>query len=76
MTKLEIAKEIIKSDYHQASCGIFNCRNWVGDPMTNIYNDGELSIDICYHYAYFEVFGLSDEDFEELERFYNNLDEE
>ena len=72
-SKLEIAKKIIKENYHAGNCGIFNCRNWVGDSMTNIYDDGELAIDICYGWAYFEVFGLSDEEFTELERFYNSL---
>ena len=74
MTKLDIAKEIIKQNYDMADCGLFYCRNWVGDPMTNIYDDGELAIDICYPYLYFEVFGLSKEDCYELTDFYNNLE--
>ena len=44
--------------------------------MTTIYKDNELTIDICYHYSYFEVFGLSKADFSELEKFYNTLDKE
>ena len=76
MTKLEIAKEIIKDHYHMAECGLFNTRNIISDPMDTIYSDGELSIDICYHYEYFEVFGLSQKDFDELLTFYNNLSED
>lgn len=30
-------KQIIKSLYLQASCGIFNTRNWCGDLTTNIF---------------------------------------
>jgi len=71
--KLDIAKRIIKENFCDADCGIFNCRNNAGDHMTNIYNDGELLIDVCYHWSYFEVFGLSDADFIELERFYDIL---
>lgn len=41
--------------------------------MTTIYKDDELTIDICYDYSYFEVFGLSDTEFEELEDFYESL---
>ena len=41
--------------------------------MQSLYDDGELQIDICYHYSYFEVFGLSYEEFRELELFYNEL---
>ena len=74
MNKLEIAKKIIKENYHAGNCGIFNSRNILGDPMVNIYDDNELIIDICYYYGYFEVFGLSEEEFIELERFYNELE--
>lgn len=72
--KLDIAKRIIKEYYDEAWCGIFASRNIVGDPMNSIYDDGELSIDICYHWSYFEVFGLSNDDFTELQKFYNSLD--
>ena len=69
--KLDIAKRIIKEHLCDADCGIFNCRNNAGDHMTNIYDDGELLIDVCYYWSYFEVFGLSDADFIELEKFYD-----
>jgi hypothetical protein len=76
MNKLDIAKDIIKEFYFLADCGIYDTRNIVGDRMTTIYEDDELTIDICYDYSYFEVFGLSKTDFNELEKFYNTLDEE
>jgi hypothetical protein len=76
MNKLDIAKKIIKENYTNADCGIFNSRNIVGDPMITIYRGNELTIDICDQYAYFEVFGLSDDEFDELEKFYNTLDKE
>ena len=73
MNKLEKAKEIIKEYYKEGDCGIYDSRNIVGDWMTNIYDDGDLAIDICYSYSYFEVFGLSDEEFDELARYYSEL---
>ena len=76
MTKLDIAKDIIKEFYFLADCGIYDTRNIVGDRMTTIYEDDELIIDICYNYSYFEVFGLSEADFNELEKFYNMLEKE
>lgn len=76
MTNLEKAKQIIKEYYHYANCGIYDCRNVVGDPMTQIYGDGDLFIDICYYYSYFEVFGLSNDEFQELEKFYDSLGDE
>lgn len=75
MSNLEKAKKVIKEYYRRADCGIFDSRNTVGDMMTTIYSDGNLTIDICYGYSYFEVFGLSDEEFEELHKYYNTLEE-
>ena len=75
MNNLEKAKEIVKKYYKDADCGIFNSRNVLGDRMMTIYKDESISIDICYNYAYFEVFGLTKEEFRELEKYYNSLEE-
>lgn len=75
-TRLDKAKEIIKDNIGDANCGIFDSRNLVGDKMDNIYEDNELTIDICYDWEYFEVFGLSDLEFSELESYYYELLEE
>lgn len=71
--KLERAKQVIEENLDDARYGIFDSRNIVGDRMDNIYDEDGLSIDICYHYEYFEVFGLSASDFAKLEKFYNKL---
>ncbi len=73
MTKLDKAKNLIEMHYKKADCGIFDSRNTVGDEMTTVYKDRELQIDICYFYEYFEVFGLSNAEFKELKRYYNEL---
>lgn len=73
MSNLERAKAIIKRNWKDADCGIFDCRNWIGDLMEMLYEDDELRIDICRHYSYFEVLGLSQEEFEELEKYYHEL---
>lgn len=75
MNNLEKAKEIIKALYNVADCGIFDSRNVAGDAMTTVYEDENLTIDVCYKYSYFEVFGLSDTEFEELESYYDALAE-
>ena len=74
MNKLDKAKEIIKEYYRSADCGIFNSRNIFGDPMTTVYEDEDLLIDICYRYSYFEVFGLTIKEFKELKEYYNSLE--
>ena len=73
MSNLEKAKAVIKGHISDADCGIFNSRNIAGDWMENIYDDGNLVIDICYGWEYFEVFGLTDDEFKKLENYYNDL---
>ena len=46
--KVKKVKEVIKEHISSARCGIYDCRNIVGDRMTNIYDDGDVWIDICY----------------------------
>ena len=72
-TNVEIAKRIIEENIEDAKCGLFFSRNIMGDRMTNIYDDENISIDICYGYMYFEVFGLTREEQEELEKYYIKL---
>ena len=76
MSNLEKAKEIVKENFDDASFGLFDTRNAVVDAMTNIYDENGLIVDICYEYMYFEVFGLSDDEFAELLKYYNSLKEE
>ena len=73
MTKLDRAKKIISDNYRDAGCGIFDCPNFVGDTMETIYDEDGLQVDICYHWAYFEVFGLTEKEFADLKKFYLKL---
>ena len=55
--------------------GIFNSRNTFGDSMTTIYDepaDGVV-VDASYGYGYIEIFGLTDEEFEDAKREITNL---
>lgn len=47
-------------------CGIFDSRNTVGDMMENIYDKDGIQVDVCRHWDYIEVFGLSSEEFKSL----------
>lgn len=73
MSKLETAKDIIRRNIDDGKYGIFNCRNIAGDPMTTIHKEDGLQIDICFRYEYFEVFGLSDDEFSRLVEYYTEL---
>lgn len=72
-TKLEKAKSVIKDYYRAARCGIYNTRNIALDPMFTLYKDEEITIDICPSWSYFEVFGLSYDEFKQLEEYYERL---
>lgn len=73
MSKLEIAKKVIAENIDDARCGIYDTRNMVGDTMETLYDSNDLTIDICYFWMYFEVFGLTDNEFAELEKYYKTL---
>lgn len=74
--KVEKVKSIIAKNVDDAKCGIFNCRNLVGDPMETLYGDNEVQVDICYGHEYFEIFGLTHEEFAEVESFYQQLNDD
>ena len=71
--RIEAVKKIIKENINDARCGIFNSRNILGDFMAEIYNKDGVEVDICYGYSYFEVFGLSEKEFSEVEKYYESL---
>lgn len=73
MTNVEKVEKVIKENYSDGDCGVFDSRNTVGDTVTTIFEEDGITVDICYDYAYFEVFGLSREEYEEVYDFYCQL---
>ena len=73
MSRLEKAKKVIKENIKDAEYGIFSSRNIANDEMINIYAEDGVYIDICYDSAYFEVFGLTGKEFDELGGYYYDL---
>ncbi len=76
---LDVAKAVIKANFVEG--GIFDTRNVVGDPteplfIGNLFDHRghmeRLQIDVLPG-DYFEVFGLTDEEFAELHQFYEEL---
>lgn len=70
---VEKVKEVIKNNIEDALYGIFDCRNVVGDPMETIYDEAGVRIELCHNWGYFEVFGLTNKEFLEVESFYKDL---
>ena len=64
---------VILAYVDKAECGIFFSRNIAGDPMYNIYDEDGITVDICETYEYFEVFGLTENEQRDLEKFYRVL---
>ncbi len=73
MSNLQKAEAIITENIKDGRFGIFDTPNLVGDVMSTLYQDPELCVRICYPYHYFEVFGLTDDEFNQLELFYAEL---
>lgn len=71
--RIDKVKNVIRNHYSDAECGLFFTMNWAGDPMSTIWEEDGVTIDICYEYQYFEVFGLTEEEENELLAFYNSL---
>lgn len=70
---LEEVKNVIKENIAYAECGLYSTRNTVGDYMETIFENEHFTVDICYCYSYFEVFGTTEKEFEELYEFYDSL---
>lgn len=64
---------MIKGNFNFGSLGIFNTRNIAGDNLFPIYKKNGVRIEICPYYEYFEVFGLTCEEFEEVKEYYAHL---
>ena len=73
ISRIEKVKNVMRNRYIDAMCGLFFTRNLVGDRMSTIWAEDGVTIDICYDYEYFEVFGLTEEEEDELSAFYNSL---
>ena len=73
VSRIDKVKNVIRDRYSDAMCGLFFTPSWIGDPMSTIWEEDGVTIDICYRYEYFEVFGLTEEEENELLAFYNSL---
>lgn len=74
--EFEEVKKLIRANYDYADCGLYGTRNTIGDYMTNIFEGEYFTLDICYDYRYFEVFGATLEEFSILKAIYNKLERE
>ena len=71
--EIEKVKELIKENIEYGSCGLFNCGNWIGDSVETLFKGSFLILKQCYGYCYFEVFGTTENEFDELMKWYEDL---
>lgn len=64
MNKIDKLKRFLQENYPNEQA--FNTRNTAGDNMERVYDEDEIIVDYCYYYSYIEIFGLTDEEFEDL----------
>lgn len=74
--ELAEVKSVIAQNYDCADCGIFFTGNVVGDEMETIFDGEFFTVDICYGWSYFEVFGCDEDEEAELKEFYDGCDED
>ena len=72
INKLDKAKEIIAQYFDSGDCGIFDTYGTDIEPSSLLYEGDGLEILLNFYWAYFDVIGLSDEEFAELEEWYEN----
>lgn len=66
-------KNVLKERILEGGCGIFDCRGWTPDPKCTIFNEDGVIVDICHGYEYFEILGLTDEEFKLVADYYQKL---
>lgn len=71
--ELEKVKEIIKVTIDDYSCGLYSTRNVVGDCMETMFNGKYFTLDACYNWSYYELFGTTEDEFKEIKDYYNKL---
>lgn len=69
--ELAEVKSVIAENYCCADFGLFFTRNVVGDRMETVFDGEFFTVDICYGYAYFEVFGCDEDEASERRSFYD-----
>lgn len=65
--------DLIKEKYDDAECGMFFTRNIVGDLTKTIFSGQFFTLDICYEWAYFEMFGCTEVERNTVECVYKTL---
>ena len=67
--RIDCLKRFIQNRFHDG-IQMFDSHGWAGDYMTTIYDDDDIFINYAPSWEYIEVFGLTDDEFNNLEAAY------
>jgi len=71
--ELEKVLDLIKERYDDASAGMYFTRNVVGDGMTQLFEGEFFTLEICYDWGYYELFGCDEAERNKVEVIYETL---
>ena len=71
MTDYELAKTVLKAQLDYAGEELYDSDNIAGDPVETLFDNGRFHINLCADYGYFDVVGLSSDDFAHLKMWWN-----
>ena len=73
-SRVEKLKPLIKEHIEEARYGMFNTHGTLGDTYySTLYHDDDIEIRIYHDWLYFEVFGLTSDEYRELYDYYTEL---
>lgn len=65
-----------QGNYYIGAYGVFNCESLEQtDVRVTVFKNEGVELKVCHGYGYFEILGLSDEDFKTVKRAYRNYAE-
>lgn len=64
MDKIKKLKIFLQKNYPNIQA--FNTRNIVGDKLTTVYKEDNITVDYCSFWDYIEIFGLTNKQFDKL----------
>lgn len=73
MTLLEEIKVVLRANINDAPCGIYGEKRSLHKSVCRLFEGGGVVIDVCLSPGCFEVLGLSDELFDEVRKYYNEI---
>lgn len=73
MTLLEEIKAVLLANIADALFGIYNEHRPTSDDTHCLFERGGVIVNIYHTYEYFEVLGLSDDAFDEIEEYYDAI---